>query len=141
MSDFNCGGNSEASQIANDSLVAGASVADALNTLLASIGVGEVVVTVPFSFSTPSPLILGAFGPGNIIDTAKIVVVDAFDAGVHARLGTSANPTRVLNVAADLADAQFVSEALTLFPVPDVLQLEHDPSLVGSGVLLYKVAA
>ena len=130
-----------ASDIGNDSLVGGATVRDALNTLLAAIGTGEVVVTVPFSFATPSPLILSAVGPTNLVDTAKIVVVTAFDPGVRVRLGTAADPNRILDVAMDLIDAQFVSEALTLFPVPDVLQLEHDPSLAGTGVLLYKLAA
>jgi hypothetical protein len=128
-----------ASLVTNDSSVVGATVMDALNALQAEITLDASVIKVLFSFATPSPLILGAFGPGDVVDSAQIVVLTTFAPGAHARLGISGNPSELLDVALDVAGSQFITEQLTLFGIPDVLQLEHDPSLTGTAILVYEV--
>lgn len=133
-------GATQASQIINDSLVAGAKVSDALDTLLGSIGAGEIVQKVPFNSGTPFPLVLGAFAAGAVINACVLAILTPFDPGVRAKLGTSADHGRVFDVPLDApATVQYGDGSLTIFDVPDLFELFVDPSAVGSALLVYKV--
>jgi hypothetical protein len=130
----------EASQIINDSLVAGAKVSDALNTLLGSIGAGEIVQKVPFNSASAFPLVLGAFAAGAVVNACVLAVLVPFGPGVRARLGTAADNSRIFDVPLDVsATVQYGDGSLTIFDVPDLLELFVDPSAVGSALLVYKV--
>ncbi len=133
-------GIAEASQVINDSLVTGAKVSDALNTLLGGIGAGEIVQKVPFNSGSAFPLILGAFAAGAVINACALAILTPFDPGVRAKLGTSADNSRVFDVPLDTAiTVQYGDGSLTIFDVPDIFELFVDPSSAGSALLLYKV--
>jgi hypothetical protein len=129
----------EASLVGNDSLVAGATVKDALNTLLGSIGAGEVVQKVQANSGSTFPMILGAFAAGAVVNACVLAILTPFDPGVRAQLGTSADPSIIFDVPLDApATVQYGDGSLTIFDVPDLLELSVDPSSTGSLLLLYK---
>jgi hypothetical protein len=101
-------------------------------------------VQVPFSFATPSPLVLQAVTPGQIVNRALVRIVVPFnDPAATIELGTSAAPGSIL-ATSDIntgLDGQYETDVIVIFSVGDLLLLTLSPgaSTQGSGMLLYKI--
>lgn len=104
----------------------------------------EQLIEVPFSFNTPSPLILGAIVSGQVIGTAAVQILTPFnDNAAQVTLGTSADPGALLSTGQVRASAQGQYETGEIYvaPVNDLFQLSISPgaSTQGTGRLFYRV--
>lgn len=102
---------------------------------------------VRFSFASPSPVVLGAVAPGQVLARAAVLVATPFDdPAATLELGTSAAPGLVFaagEVDVRAANGTFDNDGLRPFGAPDVLLLTISPhaSTQGDGIVLYQVAA
>lgn len=104
---------------------------------------GSVDTVVPFSHSTPSPLVLQALAPGQTLARVAILIQTPFDApGASLSVGTFADPAKILapGDAPPAASGQYESDAIAPTGVPDSLILTISPSgsTVGAGLLYYR---
>ena len=98
---------------------------------------------VSFSFSTPSPVVLGSLVAGCKFDRVTVFIETPFDDDLATvSVGTSADPEMLLGTdeIASSVDGQYENDALVVVKVPDVLLLSIHPgsSTQGSGWLLYQ---
>lgn len=106
--------------------------------------IAENIVAVPFLFSTPSPLVLAALVPGQILDRACVLVQTAFDgAAPQISLGTFADPDAALPAFGvdPRAVGQYENDQLLPITTPDFLILTIAPSgsTQGTGLLFYRL--
>jgi hypothetical protein len=104
----------------------------------------ETVVTMYFSWDTPSPLVLQTVTAGQVLNRAAILIQTPFsDSNAYLELGTTGDPGAIFSpIESDVGTAtQFESRLLYAFPSNDLLILAIHPgsSTQGSGILLYKV--
>jgi hypothetical protein len=106
------------------------------------IGPGGGATIVPFTFATPSPMILQAVTSANLINRAAIVVKTPFDdPDAFLELGTTTTPDLILGPG-DVDpedDSQYGTGAIIATPSSDLLILTISPgaSTQGAGVLYY----
>lgn len=102
------------------------------------------LLSTPFAFNTPSPLILVPVSPGGVIARAQIQITTLFDDPIASLLlGTAANPSLVMSATDSdphIVNAYDVSTMVT-FPATDILQLTINPgaSTQGAGTLYYEL--
>jgi hypothetical protein len=104
----------------------------------------ELTVSLAFTFTTSSPLVLSAVAPGYKFNRAVLLVEAPFDdPSATLSVGTSGDPGLLLRSADCRLDTpnQYESDALVVIAVPDVLllSLHAGASTQGAGLLLYKV--
>jgi len=107
-------------------------------------GTPESVGKVHFTYATPSPLVIQALSPGNVIDRSVLLITTPFDdSGAALQLGTAANPGLIFDVGESVpTDAgQYDNMAVNEFSIPELLRLTITPaaSTQGEGLLLYKI--
>jgi hypothetical protein len=104
---------------------------------------GETTVAVGFSFTTPSPMVLGVIAAGSRFSRVALLIDQAFDGvGATISFGTSGDLGLLLKASDCRAmPGQYDSNALVVIGVADVLLLSLHTvgSTQGAGVLLYKV--
>lgn len=105
---------------------------------------GETVAVVPFTYATPSPLLLLAFLPGAFANRAAIVVTTPFnDPAATLQVGTAAAPGLLLASADSLPDQadQYENDVVVQLLGGGPLQLAIAPgaSTQGAGLVLVKV--
>lgn len=99
---------------------------------------------VPFSFATPSPLVLAAIVPGQTLTRAAMQIDTPFnDPAARVELGTSLVPGLVFSstdVSTGVA-GQYENRILTTFISVDLLLLTIAPgaSTQGSGIIFYAI--
>jgi hypothetical protein len=106
-------------------------------------GLGDQIVSVPFTFSSGS-LVLGAIAAGSMIIRAQILINTAFNgSGASIRFGTSSNLSEFLGVAdsAPTIVDQYASFSVVIQPAADVmfLTVSAPGATQGAGVLLYEL--
>lgn len=107
-------------------------------------GSGETVVAVPFTFATPSPLLLGAIHAGQVLNRASLLIQVPFD-GENSQIsfGTSSNPILYLQCAGPSPgySVQYDSNEVSVTPSADILllSLSTPGATQGQGMLLYKL--
>lgn len=104
----------------------------------------ETVVSLPFSFDSPFPIVLQAIMAGQLLDRAALLIEVMFDdPAATAELGTTTDPGEVFNTSdVDLGVlGQYENRILTRFLFNDFLVFSIAPgtSTRGSGILLYKL--
>lgn len=102
-------------------------------------GPGEVVDAADFDFATASPLILRALIPTDILNRVGLVIEVPFnDPAARIQIGTSANPSLLLDISAAVVAHYECSDFVT--GTTDFLQLTiTGSSTAGSGFLLFKL--
>lgn len=104
----------------------------------------ELLGRVPFTFATPSPLLILPLLAGDLLDIQDIVIEQSFsDLTATLQLGTVANPSLVLSLASPLGLLvnTYESSAKFLLAGPESLRLTINPaaSAQGAGYVLYRV--
>jgi hypothetical protein len=105
----------------------------------------ETVEQVPFTFATPSPLVLQAVTPGQLLNRVTIAITVPFNGpGALLTLGTTAAPAGIISLndtVISFPGQQYTTEDLFPFLAADFLQLtiHSSGSTQGSGYLLYKL--
>jgi hypothetical protein len=108
-------------------------------------GSGETVVAVPFTYQTPSPLLLGAIHAGQILNRASLLIQTPFNgSGPQVLFGTSTNPSLYLACQGPSSpgfSVQYEDAEISLTPSADILllTLTVPAATQGAGVLLYKL--
>ena len=107
-------------------------------------GGGSVGTAVPFSFNTPSPLVLHALLAGAKIVRAAIVISTPFDdAAATLSLGTPGSPALVLSPAQNQPGVagQYETDLIASFAAPDTFQLAISPgaSTQGAGFVFFEL--
>jgi hypothetical protein len=84
-------GNQIASTVPNDSIVPGATVKDALNTLASASALNNIlVISKTFTPATPSPMSLITLPIGAIVDKIKVIIDTPFNGtGATFKVGTA----------------------------------------------------
>jgi hypothetical protein len=105
---------------------------------------GETVVTIPFAYNTPSPLILLPVTALALVNRAAILIETAFDGPFASlALGTSVTPNLLLSAAENLPSlpGQYETDLITSSGGAGLLQLVISPggSTMGNGFVLVKV--
>lgn len=105
---------------------------------------GEVVVGVPFSFSTPSPLILGAISAGQILNRAAILIEAGFNgASPKVSFGTTSSVFLGSLDFSPKIPGQYETDELEIATANDILILTITPdgSSTGAGVVFFKLSS
>lgn len=104
----------------------------------------DTVQVVSFAYDTPSPMLLQAVTPGQIVNRAVVVVTVPFDDPTSSiLLGTTTDVGLILgadDVTTSAAD-QYDNDALFEFTIDDFLLLTINPgaSTQGQGFLFYRI--
>jgi len=105
---------------------------------------GPQIVSVPFTFATPSPVTSLAVNAGSIIARAQISITTPFnDPAATLQFGTSASPSLVMAAADSVPSSigDYPKNTFVTAPASDTLQLTISPgaSTQGAGILYYEV--
>jgi hypothetical protein len=108
---------------------------------------GEIVAKVPFTFATPSPLVLQAVLPGNVLDRVSVLIQTPFnDPTATIQVGTTTDPDLVFVPGAivlfgPLSGLTYEDLSLYEFTMSDllILTISSGASTMGAGLLLYKM--
>ena len=106
--------------------------------------VEELVLVVPFTFATPSPLVLAAIAPADVVTRAAIQISQTFDdPAATLTLGTALQPSLLLAANQNLPGAlgQYETDELTSSALAGSLELAIAPgaSTQGAGRVLLKI--
>lgn len=102
---------------------------------------GYNVEYVPFTFATPSPMVLQALAVGQQIDRARIVVTTTFDdPAARIQLGTAGSPSLFLDLS-PVEVGQFADDNILDVTTPEYLRFLVSPgtSTRGEGFIFYSV--
>jgi len=105
---------------------------------------GEILGTVHFTFSTPSPLFIVGLLASDILDIQTVVIETPFNSLLSTlQLGTVASPGLVLGSGQvdPLVAASYQGSEKVEIAVPEILRLTINPSgsTQGQGFVLYRV--
>lgn len=104
---------------------------------------GETVIRVPFTFASPSPLLLHAIPAASAVNRCALVITTAFDdAAATLAVGTPFSPAVLLATADNVPGAlgQYESDSIVPFTPPEnlILTLSPGASTQGAGYVLLK---
>lgn len=96
---------------------------------------------VPFTYATPSPLIIQALQVGQRIEFVNITITTSFnDAAAELKVGTVSQPTAMLDIPNPVV-AEYENEELFLVSLAELFRLTILPgtSTQGAGILFYRI--
>ena len=115
---------------------------DEITALQGAIPVNSYnVVTVPFTFATPSPMVLQALAVGQQVDRVHVVITTEFDDHTATiQLGTAATPDLFISLSPTVA-GQFADDNIFDVIAPEFLRFLIAPgiSTQGAGFIFYSV--